>query len=53
MIRQAITRAIADQVNNPTPVHMVETINKLIGFAPAGEELGGTIRKLLMKWISR
>ncbi len=30
-IRQAITRAIADQARtNRIPVHMVETINKLI-----------------------
>ena len=29
-IRQAITRAIADQARTSYPVHMVETINKLI-----------------------
>lgn len=50
-IRQAITRAIADQARTiRIPVHMVETINKLIrvsrqleqelGHAPSPEELG-------------
>nr|MCG4642163.1 RNA polymerase sigma factor RpoD [Bifidobacterium bifidum] len=50
-IRQAITRAIADQARtNRIPVHMVETINKLIriqrqllqdlGREPLPEEIG-------------
>ncbi len=50
-IRQAITRAIADQARTiRIPVHMVETINKLIrvqrqllqdlGRDPAPEEIG-------------
>ena len=53
-IRQAITRAIADQARTiRIPVHMVETINKLIrtqrrlmqemGREPTPEELGGEL----------
>jgi len=53
-IRQAITRAIADQARTiRIPVHMVETINKLIrtsrkmmqdlGREPTPEELGGVM----------
>jgi len=41
-IRQAITRAIADQARNiRTPVHMIETINKLIRTSRyLGQEIG-------------
>jgi RNA polymerase primary sigma factor len=53
-VRQAITRAIADQARTiRIPVHMIETINKLIrtsrmlvqelGREPTNEELGGKL----------
>ena len=36
-IRQAITRSIADQGQSVFPVHMIETINKLLDIAPNAE----------------
>ena len=56
-IRQAITRSIADQARTiRIPVHMVETINKLIrisrqllqelGREPTSEEMGITVEKV-------
>ena len=54
-IRQAITRAIADQARTiRIPVHMVETINKLIRISrQLVQELGANRRrkKLPRKWI--
>ena len=61
-IRQAITRAIADQARTiRIPVHMVETINKLIrvsrqllqelGREPSPEEIA-EVEKLVNEWIN-
>ena len=56
-IRQAITRAIADQARTiRIPVHMIETINKLVRTQRMLiQELGreATPRKSLIKWICR
>ena len=60
--RQAITRAIADQARTiRIPVHMVETINKLIrvqrqllqdlGRDPAPEEIGEEMVYLQKKYV--
>ena len=54
-IRQAITRAIADQARTiRIPVHMVETINKLIrDHVNCCRNLGGNLcrKRLQRKWI--
>ena len=54
-IRQAITRAIADQARTiRIPVHMVETINKLIRVQrQLLQDLGRdpVLKKLVKKWI--
>ena len=54
-IRQAITRAIADQARTiRIPVHMVETINKLIRVQrQLLQDLGRILllKKLVKKWI--
>ncbi len=52
-VRQAITRAIADQARNyiRIPVHMIETINKLIRTSRIlVQELLGVNRRTVKNW---